>query len=124
MMNELPFGLPLATVEKIRSVFASHPEVERSVLYGSRAKGNYKTGSDIDLTMYGDDISHTILLKILDELDELLLPWMIDLSIYRQIDNESLRDHIERVGVVFYERMKTDSRGDAEGAEKTSGEGL
>lgn len=112
-MNGLPFGLPLVAVEKIRSIFASHPEVERSVLYGSRAKGNYKTGSDIDLTMYGDDLNHSLLLKILDELDELLLPWMIDLSIFRQIDNESLREHIERVGVVFYER-KADSRGGAE----------
>lgn len=122
MMNELVFGLPLAAVEKIRGVFASHPEVERSVLYGSRAKGNYKNGSDIDLTMYGDDLNHTVLLKILDELDDLLLPWMIDLSIFRQIDNESLREHIERVGVVFYER-NADSRGEAEGAEKSVVEG-
>lgn len=112
MMDDLTFGLPLAAVEKIRGVFASHPEVERSVLYGSRAKGNYKTGSDIDLTMYGDDLNHTILLKILDELDDLLLPWMIDLSIFRQIDSVSLREHIERVGVVFYER-ESGLRGDA-----------
>jgi uncharacterized protein len=122
MMNDLHFGLPLAVVEKIRAVFAFHPEVQKAVLYGSRAKGNYKTGSDIDLTMFGDDINHSILLKILDELDELLLPWMIDLSIIRQIDNEGLREHIERVGVVFYER-KAVSRGDAEGAEKSVVEG-
>jgi uncharacterized protein len=103
-MQNFPFGLPLAAVEKIRSVFASHSEVERSVLYGSRAKGSYKNGSDIDLTMYGDDLNQSLLLKILDELDELLLPWMIDLSIFRQIDNASLREHIQRVGVVFYDR--------------------
>ena len=115
MMNDLTFGLPLAAVEKIRGVLASHPEAERAVLYGSRAKGNYKTGSDIDLTMYGDDLNHTVLLKILDELDELLLPWMIDLSIFSQIDNVSLREHIERVGVAFYERdvWETFSHGDA-----------
>ncbi len=115
-MQNLLFGLPLAAVEKIRRIFASHTEVERSVLYGSRAKGSCKNGSDIDLTMYGDDLNHSLLLKILDELDELLLPWMIDLSIFRQIDNASLREHIERVGVVFYER-ESGSRGDAEGAE-------
>ena len=117
MMNDLTFGLPLAAVEKIRGVLTSHPEAERAVLYGSRAKGNYKTGSDIDLTMYGDGLNHTVLLKLLDELDDLLLPWMIDLSIFRQIDSESLREHIERVGVVFYEREgggKADSRGDAD----------
>lgn len=105
MMNDLPCGLPSAAVEKICAVFASHPEVQKVVLYGSRAKGNYKTGSDIDLTMYGDSINHTLLLKILTELDDLLLPWMIDLSIFRQIDNVSLLEHIERVGVVFYQRL-------------------
>jgi len=104
MMNALPFGLPAAAVEKICTVFSFHPEVQKAVLYGSRAKGNYKAGSDIDLTMYGDSLNHTILLKILDELDDLLLPWLIDLSIFKQIDNVSLLEHIERVGVVFYQR--------------------
>lgn len=105
MINDLPFGLPPTTVEKICAVFASHPEVQKVVLYGSRAKGNYKKGSDIDLTMYGDSINQTLLLKILTELDDLLLPWMIDLSIFRQIDNVSLLEHVERVGVVFYQRL-------------------
>jgi len=107
MVSEVLFGLPLGAVEKIRTVFALHPEVEKVVLYGSRAKGNYKTGSDIDLTMYGDALNQSILLKILDELDELLLPWMIDLSLYQQIDNANLRDHIERVGTVFYQPKPT-----------------
>jgi len=70
MMNDQLFGLPSVTVEKIRGVFASHPEVEKALLHGSRAKVNYKTGSDIDLTMYGADLNHSILLKILDELDD------------------------------------------------------
>ena len=103
MINDVLFGLPLAVVERIRAVFALHSEVQKVVLYGSRAKGNYKTGSDIDLTMYGDALNQSILLKILNELDELLLPWMIDLSLYQQIDNANLRDHIERVGTVFYQ---------------------
>ncbi|MDZ4185824.1 MAG: nucleotidyltransferase domain-containing protein [Desulfuromonadales bacterium] len=104
MINEPPFGLPPAAVEKIRGVFACHPQVERAVLYGSRAKGNYKNGSDIDLTLYGDALDLSLLLKILGELDDLLLPWMFDVSIYKQIDNESLREHIERVGITFYEK--------------------
>jgi len=104
MSSDLLYGLPAAAVEKIYAVFASHPEVQKVVLYGSRAKGNYKAGSDIDLTMYGDRINQTLLLKILTELDDLLLPWIIDLSIFRQIDNVSLLEHIERVGVLFYQR--------------------
>lgn len=104
MMDNVPCGLPPAAVEKIRSVFARYPQVEKAVLYGSRAKGNYKNGSDIDLTLYGEGLNLGVLLKILAELDDLLLPWMIDLSIYSAIDHAGLREHIERVGLIFYQR--------------------
>lgn len=104
MTHDLPFGLPTAAVEKIRVVFAHYPQVEMAVLYGSRAKGNYKNGSDIDLTLYGSGLELRVLLKILEELEELLLPWTIDLSIFATIDNVKLREHIKRVGVGFYQR--------------------
>jgi len=103
-MNDTPSGLPLTAVEKIKAVFARHPQVDKVVLYGSRAKGNYKNGSDIDLTLYGHELNQDILLKIFGELDDLLLPWMIDLSIFSTLDHVKLREHIERVGVIFYER--------------------
>lgn len=106
MMLDVPFGLPPAAVKKIRGVFARYPQVEKAVVYGSRAMGNYKNGSDIDLTLYGDGLNLGVQLKILDELDDLLLPWMIDLSIFAQLDHLKLREHIERVGVVFYQRAE------------------
>ena len=106
MMHDVPFGLPPAAVKKIQGVFARYPQVEKAMLYGARAKGNYKNGSDIDLTLYGDGLNLGILLKILDGLDDLLLPWMVDLSIFSTIDNDKLREHIERVGKVFYQRQK------------------
>lgn len=99
-------GLPPQTVEKIHAVFARFPAVEKAVLYGSRAKGNYKTGSDIDLTLYGDTLTSAELGTITEELDDLLLPYQVDLSIFNQIAHEKLREHIERVGVVFYEKGK------------------
>lgn len=114
MTHDTPFGLPPAAVEKIRGVFARYSQVEKAVLYGSRAKGNYKNGSDIDLTLYGDGLNLSVLLKILDELDDLLLPWMIDLSIFKQLDHAKLREHIERVGVVFYQRVGA-AEGEAQG---------
>ena len=77
---------------------------ETVVLYGSRAKGNYREGSDIDLTLMGDVLSHTQLNRIETQIDDLLLPYAIDLSIFESIDNANLIDHIRRVGVVFYER--------------------
>jgi len=78
--------------------------VTKAVIYGSRAKGNYKNGSDIDLTLYGNELTHKISLAILVELDDLLLPYTIDLSIYAMLDHADLREHIEQVGMVFYER--------------------
>lgn len=103
-MNVAPFGLPIAATEKIKAVFARHPQVDKVVLYGSRAKGNYKNSSDIDLTLYGHGLNQSILLKIIGELDDLLLPWMIDISIFSTLDHVKLREHIERVGVIFYQR--------------------
>ena len=100
----MKFGLTEATITKINQVFKKHPEIECVVLYGSRAKGNYKTGSDIDLTLYGNALSYELLGWLLSELDDLLLPYTFDLSIFENISNENLRDHIERVGIVFYER--------------------
>jgi len=100
------FGLPVAAVEKIRAVFACHPQLEKAILYGSRAKGNFRAGSDIDLTLQGDGLTHRDLLHILGELDDLLLPWTIDLSLFISLDHPELLDHIARVGVPFYERPR------------------
>ena len=100
------FGLPPMTVEKIGDVLARHPHVEKAVLYGSRAKGNYKNGSDIDLTLDGNGLGHDDLLKIMGELDDLLLPYTMDLSLFTSLTHPELIDHIRRVGVVFYEKKQ------------------
>ena len=104
-MNAPRFGLPPMAVEKICGILAGHPQVEKAVLYGSRAKGNYKNGSDIDLTLVGDGLGFDELLKIMGELDDLLLPYTIDLSLFHRIDHEGLRAHIQRVGQEFYLRQ-------------------
>lgn len=99
------FGLPESTIEKISNVLARYPQVERAILYGSRAKGNYKNGSDIDLTLLGEsNLTLRVLYRVMDELDDLLLPYTIDLSIFRNVNDANVRAHIERVGAVFYER--------------------
>ncbi len=103
MKNSLAFtGLPSETVKKIQQVFSEYPEIERVCLYGSRAKGDFQNGSDIDLTIMGDALSSAQLLRIENDLDELLMPYKIDLSLYRQIENINLVEHIRRVGVEFY----------------------
>jgi predicted nucleotidyltransferase len=97
-------GLSTATVNRICGVFVQHQNIEKVVLYGSRAKGNYKTGSDIDLTLFGRGLNFDQMGVIASELDDLLLPYTIDLSIFESLTHPELREHIERVGVVFYQR--------------------
>jgi len=99
------FGLTKQDIEKINAIFASYPSIETAILYGSRAKGNNRKGSDIDLTLIGDNLDLTTLLSIETELDDKLLPYEIDLSIYRHIENTELLTHIERVGKIFYAKL-------------------
>lgn len=97
-------GLKQEVIEKIQCTLTRFVAVDKAVLYGSRAKGNYKSGSDIDLTLYGVGLTHEDLMDISMALDDLLLPYTIDLSIYANLDNLELRDHIDRVGVVLFQR--------------------
>lgn len=101
------FGLSENVISQIQNVFNSFDEIEEAVLYGSRAMGNYKNGSDIDLTIKGENLTNNTLNKISLRLDELLLPYTFDLSIYNQIDNQNIIAHIERVGIIFFKKLKS-----------------
>ncbi|HBT82851.1 MAG: hypothetical protein A2091_06890 [Desulfuromonadales bacterium GWD2_61_12] len=105
------FGLPDKTVTIVRQILADFPAVERAILYGSRAKGNDKPGSDIDLTLFGENLDLRTLGEIAARLDESPIPYQVDLSIFDQLDHAKLREHIERVGVVFYRRDEGKVRG-------------
>lgn len=97
-------GLPPFAIEALCNIFQQYPLITTVRLYGSRAKGNYRLGSDIDLCIVAPELSLHDLLKIENEIDDLLLPWKIDLSLWHQIDNQDLLDHIKRIGVEFYRR--------------------
>lgn len=101
----MSFGLKEEVIQKIRSVFASFPEIKEAILYGSRAKGNYKNGSDIDIVLKGRDLTLQKLLRINNQLDELSLPYTIDINSFDFISNKDLIDHIQRVGSVFYKNQ-------------------
>jgi len=103
------YGLSEQSIEKIIHVFSRYPRVERAVLYGSRAKGCFKPGSDIDLSLQGEGLTSKDIDKIYFELDDLLLPYDIDLNIFDALDQTELREHIERVGVTFYQRARGNS---------------
>ena len=90
------YGLTDNELEKLCNLFRKHEEIEQAVLYGSRAKGNFKPFSDIDITLMGDRLS--------DEIDDLLLPYSVDLSIYGKLKNADLLEHIHRMGIPIFSR--------------------
>ena len=97
-------GLSEPVLQKIRAVFARYPQVEKAVLYGSRANGTYKNGSDIDLTLHGGvDLTLNVLYRIANDLDDLFLPYTIDLSIFHDISDPDMIGSIRRAGVTVYE---------------------
>ncbi|MBL7558975.1 restriction endonuclease subunit S [Olleya sp. YSTF-M6] len=99
------YGLEQEDIDKINSVFSKYPEVEKAILYGSRAKGNYKPHSDIDITLVGKTLTLSQQFSIETDLDDLLLPYKMDISIFHKIENEDLINHIIRVGISLYNRI-------------------
>lgn len=92
-------GLTKQTIAKIKEALQASPKVQSLILFGSRAKGVAQNGSDIDLAIVGDDIDFRDLCSIGAKLDELELPYKIDIVSYNLITNEKLKEHIDRVGV-------------------------
>lgn len=100
----MSWGLSDAAILQIKAVFKRYEHVDKVVIYGSRAMGTYKNGSDIDLTIMGRGVTFQLLTELLSDLDQLDLPYTFDLSSYDSLKNPTLTDHINRVGQVFYER--------------------
>jgi predicted nucleotidyltransferase len=100
----IQFGLKTEDIAKINRVFSDYDAIESVFIYGSRAKGNFKNGSDIDLTLVEETMSFSDFLALEHQLDDLLLPYKIDLSQKRKIANSDLLAHIDRVGQLFYSK--------------------
>ncbi|MFT7035208.1 MAG: putative nucleotidyltransferase [Cyclobacteriaceae bacterium] len=101
----MKFGLTNSVLNKVGNVFLEYSDIEEVVIYGSRAKGDFLNGSDIDLTLKGKNITMDHLFKIDTQLDDLILPYNFDLSIYHQISDTDLIEHIDRVGIMFYQKV-------------------
>jgi len=101
---EILFGLEQKTIDLIVHTIAKKEKVKKIVLFGSRAKGNYKKGSDIDLALFSENLDYNELLKIKVEINGLLLPYKIDVLDFYKIKNEELKEHIERVGKIIFQR--------------------
>lgn len=89
----------------ICSAAADFPEIRKVVLHGSRAMGTAGRGSDIDLAIFGPDITHATRLRFHDHLNQqTLIPFFVDVLDYQTLTNAELRKHIDTHGVVIYER--------------------
>ncbi len=106
--NEKPlneFGLSEKSMGIIFSIYEKYPQIERVIVYGSRAMGNFREGSDIDMTIIADGVfSDDDLLRVADDFDNSMLPYLVDVSDFSQLKSESLKDHIRRRGKVLYQR--------------------
>ncbi len=108
--SKTTFGLKGDVIQRMCGVFQQHEQIEKVIIYGSRAVGHQRNASDIDLTLLGDKLGLSDLSAVFHELDDLLLPYKIDLSILDHIKNEGLLDHIREEGQVFYMKHKSNLR--------------
>lgn len=104
MLPKSKFGLHSNIIEQIVAVLNRNDKTEKAVLFGSRAKGNFQTGSDVDIALYGNALNLDDILSLHTELDNLDLPYQFDLVIYSRIQENALKEHIDRVGVVLFEQ--------------------
>ena len=102
----MAYGVKGKEIEGLRNIFSSNSHVEKAILFGSRAKGNYKPFSDIDITLEGDKLTHKDLMQLCSAIDDLLMPYELDLSLKKDIKNTALLEHINRVGIALYTRQQ------------------
>ncbi len=100
----MPYGLTDIELQKVVGVFARNSRIEKVILYGSRAKGCFKPFSDVDITLVGDELSRSDLNRVMEEVDDLLLPYQFDISLWHKLKNEALISHIGRVGIEIYRK--------------------
>lgn len=100
------FGFRVSDLDSIIAILKQEPEVDEVILFGSRAKGNYKNGSDVDLAIKGSNLSHATIRNISYELnEETLMPYTFDVVNYHLIKNVNLTEHIDRMGISIYNKQ-------------------
>lgn len=100
--NQKFYGVPLEIFQSIVSTICKNRKIKKIVLFGSRAKGNYKNGSDIDIAVFSKNLSYNEFMKIKVELSKLMIPYTVDIIDYNSIKNDDLIEHISRVGKVLF----------------------
>ena len=92
-------GIPDSYAKQISDLFKPLPKDAELILFGSRAKGNAREGSDIDIAIKGPSVSLEDRDKWLLKYDDLNLPWKLDVVVYKFIKEPAFKEHIDRVGI-------------------------
>jgi type I restriction enzyme S subunit len=108
----MKFGLEEHIISQIINLFEQQPKIDKAIIFGSRTKGNYKPGSDIDIAFKGTDLNTKEILNLYVKWDDLAIPFKLDLLKYETIKEPELKDHIDRVGIELYSRWKEVKLGD------------
>ncbi len=104
-MQNKQFGLSNSDVLEIIALLKQNPAVEKAVIFGSRAKGNYKNGSDVDIALFGASLHSDAITCVSCSLNEdTLMPYFFDILHYDSLTNQELQNHIDRVGKEFYRK--------------------
>ncbi len=101
------FGLSKKTFDEILNYFKNKPEIEKVLIFGSRAKGTFHNGSDIDFAIFTNrDLNFS---NIWANLDELNTPYKFDVIDYKNTDNAAIKKSIDKEGVLFYKKQTTNT---------------
>ncbi|WP_294186688.1 nucleotidyltransferase domain-containing protein [uncultured Clostridium sp.] len=99
----MEFGFKEFDLKYIKEKISGFDEIERAVIFGSRAKGNYKPGSDVDIAIMGENISFDTVSRLHSLLeDQGPLPYLFDIIDYTHLNHDELKSHIDRVGKIIY----------------------
>lgn len=104
--NSDKYGLDNRCVDTVVSILNEFPSIQVVFIFGSRAKGTYHAGSDIDLAVMNSGLSIIDLARVKGRFEESDLPYFVDLVDYTKIVSQDLREHIDRVGQEFYRRTE------------------
>lgn len=97
------FGLSEQDMDTLKSILSSYPEVDEAIIFGSRSKGNYRNGSDVDIALKGLALNLDIVSQISYILnEETTMPYKFDILNYHTINNKELIEHIDRVGILIF----------------------
>jgi predicted nucleotidyltransferase len=106
MNSVTQYGIPDSDLHDLLSELKKNSKISEIILFGSRAKGTYRNGSDIDIALKGRKLNLNDILNATLDIDKLLLPYKIDLVIYTRINEPALIEQINRVGVILFKRQK------------------